>query len=101
MNESTKGAEARWRAGPAQELVWSNLGDMCVAYHRPSGRTHFFNEATADLLEHVLAAPRTALAAAEALAAREEAVPDAAFVAAVADSLAHLAHLGLIKRCDT
>jgi len=100
MSESTAPGETRWRSGPAHELVWSDLGDTYVAYHKPSGRTHFFNVATADLLEHVLAEPCSARAAAEKLAAHQDAAADTAFVATVAESLAHLAHLGLIKRCE-
>ena len=100
MNESTSAEETRWRAGPAHDLVWSELGDTYVVYHRPSGRTHFFNAATADLLEHVLSVPRTARAAANELAAREDAAADPQFNALVADSLEHLAHLGLIERCE-
>jgi PqqD family protein of HPr-rel-A system len=100
MGNTTAGAEARWRAGPAEGLVWADLGSAYVVYHRPSGRTHFLNSATADLLQHVLVEPRSARAAAEELAAREGADGDAAFFAAVADSLLHLEHLGLVERCD-
>jgi PqqD family protein of HPr-rel-A system len=88
----------RWRGGRADELVWAELGDDFVVYHRPSGRTHFFNAATATLLKHVLVEPRSAVAAADELAAREEAVGDAGFFAAVEASLAHLEHLGLVER---
>lgn len=100
MDESTAADETRWHSGPAEDLVWSEFGDTYVAYHRPSSRTHFFNTATADLLAHVLAVPRTARAAAEELAAREQAPADEGFVATVAESLAHLVHLGLIERCE-
>jgi PqqD family protein of HPr-rel-A system len=101
MSESTEAEETRWRSRPADELAWSELGDAYVVYHRPSGRTHFFNTATADLLGHVLAVPRTARSAADELATREGAAADAAFVAVIMDSLAHLAHLGLIERCES
>ena len=100
MGNTTAGAQARWRAGPAESLVWAEVGATYVVYHRPSGRTHFLNSATADLLGHVLIEPRSARAAAEELAAREGAVGDAAFFAAVAESLSHLEHLGLVERCD-
>ena len=96
----TAGGKTHWRAGPADDLVWSELGDDYVVYHRPSGRTHFLNSATADLLGHVLAEPRTAAAAADELAAREGAPGSSAFVAAVAESLSRLEHLGLIERCE-
>jgi PqqD family protein of HPr-rel-A system len=100
MNDTQASEKNRWRAGPSDNLVWSEFEDAYVVYHRPSGRTHFLNAATADLLDHVLTAPRTARAAAEELAAREGAVGDSAFFAAVAESLSHLEHLGLIERCD-
>jgi PqqD family protein of HPr-rel-A system len=96
----TTAEEARWRAGQPDSLVWAELGDSFVVYHRPSGRTHFLNAATADLLQHVLIEPRTAHNAAEELAAREGSVGDAAFHSAVAASLHHLERLGLIEHCD-
>ena len=100
MSNTTTGGGICWRAGPARELAWSALGDAYVVYHRPSGRTHFLNAATADLLEHVLAEPRTAEDAAEALATREGAPGSSEFFAAVAQSLALLEHLGLVERCE-
>lgn len=99
MNDAAAEAELRWRAGPAEELAWADLGDAYAVYHRPSGRTHFLNAATADLLANVLAEPRSAEAAAHELAAREGAPADEAFRAAVAESLLFLEHLGLVERC--
>ena len=99
MNDTTAAEDTRWRAGLAQELIWSQLGDTYVAYHRPSGATHFLNAATANLLSHVLVDPCTAHAAAEALAAREGAATDSAFFGAVAESLSYLERLGLVERC--
>jgi PqqD family protein of HPr-rel-A system len=98
MNATTGVGEMRWRARPSHDLIWSDFGDTYVVYHRPSGKTHFLNAATAELLEQVLAEPRSARAAAEELAAREGAVGDAAFFSAVAQSLLHLEHLGLVER---
>jgi PqqD family protein of HPr-rel-A system len=100
MTDTTAVAENRWRAGPSHALAWSELGGAYAVYHRPSGVTHFLNSATADLLKHVLAEPRTAHVAAEELASREGAIGDSAFFAAVAENLARLEHLGLIERCD-
>jgi PqqD family protein of HPr-rel-A system len=100
MDDSTAVEDILWRARPADDLVWSQLGDAFVAYHRPSGRTHFLNVPTAELLAHVLGEPRTARSAAEQLAAREGADSDATFVAAVAQSLLQLEHLGLVDRCE-
>ena len=80
------------------DLVWAEFGDDYVVYHKPSGKTHFLNSATALLLAHVLVEPKNAVEAAEELADREEAVGNADFFAAVARALAHLEHLGLVER---
>ena len=100
MSDTTADSSTCWCAGPARELVWSQFDDVYIAYHRPSGKTHFLNTATADLLGHVLVAPRTARSAGEELAAREGAAAAPDFLSAVAESLLHLEHLGLIERCD-
>jgi PqqD family protein of HPr-rel-A system len=101
MTGTTAIAVNRWRTRPSHELEWADLGGAYAVYHRPSGTTHFLNTATADLLKHVLAEPRTARVAAEELASREGAIGDSAFFAAVAENLARLEHLGLIERCDS
>ena len=97
MTELDSSHEPAWRAGPAQDLVWADFGDDSIVYHRPSGKTHFLNGATALLLKTVLLEPKTARIAAEELAAREQAVGDAEFFATVAASLERLAHLGLVE----
>jgi PqqD family protein of HPr-rel-A system len=98
MAELDPSREPEWRAGPAQDLIWVDFGDDCIVYHRPSGKTHFLNGASALLLKTVLLEPKTARVAAEELAACEQAVGDAEFFATVAESLEQLAHLGLVER---
>jgi PqqD family protein of HPr-rel-A system len=100
MSETTAERAALWRAGDADDLVWTRMDDAFIVYHRPSGKTHFLNAATADLLAHVLTTPRTARSAADELAAREDAAVDSNFISVVAESLFHLEHLGLIGRCE-
>lgn len=46
-----------WRAAPAGQFVWAHWGDGHALFHRPSGKTHFLNEAGASLLRELLAAP--------------------------------------------
>jgi len=87
-----------WRAGRADELVWAHFGTDFVLYHRPSGKTHFLNAATALLLKEVLVRPKNALEAAEELADHQAAVASYDFLAAVQHSLEHLEHLGLVER---
>ena len=49
--------EGRWRAPPAAEFAWADWRDGHVLHHRPSGKTHFLNEAGAALLREMLANP--------------------------------------------
>jgi PqqD family protein of HPr-rel-A system len=100
MSDATSTREARWRIGPLEDLIWADLDDAYVVYHRPSGKTHFLNDATAELLAQILATPQTARSAGEELASREGATGDDAFFTAVAESLVRLEYLGLIERCD-
>ena len=58
---------ARWRAAPATEFAWADWPDGHVLYHRPSGKTHFLNDAGATQLRELLAAPGEAFEADESL----------------------------------
>lgn len=87
-----------WRAVPGDRIRWAELEGDYVAYHRPSGKTHLLNAASAALLREILVSPRNADAAAEALAARESSSSDAAFAAHVAGLIERLEELGLVER---
>ncbi len=49
----------RWQAAPALEFDWAEWDGEYVLFHRPSGKTHFVNAATAQLLKAILTVPRT------------------------------------------
>lgn len=89
-----------WRAIEPSNVLWVNWGDDYVLYHRPSGKTHFVNTATAYLLGIVLCEPKSALAASAALAGFGRAAEDEKFGAEIADLLVRLEHVGLVNRCD-
>jgi PqqD family protein of HPr-rel-A system len=95
---TTHRAARSWRARPADEVVWRALDDDYVLYHRGSGKTHFLNAASNDLLREVLTAAKTAAEAAEALARHEGVSAGPEFVAVVAEALEQLDHLGLVDR---
>jgi PqqD family protein of HPr-rel-A system len=52
-------APQRWLAVPASQLHWAEWSDEYALFHLPSGKTHFVNAATAQLLKTILASPRT------------------------------------------
>ncbi|MBV6416840.1 MAG: hypothetical protein CMLOHMNK_01455 [Steroidobacteraceae bacterium] len=85
------------RAEGAQ-CLWADWDDLAVLYHRPSGKTHFVNAATAFLLELFIDAPVTLDAATRALAAEQGRPVDADLGAHVADTVERLLDVGLIER---
>jgi PqqD family protein of HPr-rel-A system len=68
-----------------------------VLFHKPSGKTHFVNAATAYLLCELLQKPQP-LGAVVALFAPSPEDEDGESVGAVLDLLRHLEDLGLIER---
>ncbi len=54
-----------WTTTNPDDLVWAEWDDTYVAYHRPSGRTHFLNRASYELLTDYLRTPREAARLAE------------------------------------
>jgi PqqD family protein of HPr-rel-A system len=89
-----------WQSRDPENVLWAHWDDDYVLYHRPSGKTHFVNAATAQLLTSVLREPKSASAAADELAAAQEAAGDAEFFSEVARLLERLEHVGLVERCD-
>jgi PqqD family protein of HPr-rel-A system len=69
-----------------------------VLHHRPSGKTHFVNAATYQLLEQVLRQPRDVATATAELAERQAVAPDVEFGNYVAGLLPRLEELGLVER---
>ena len=49
----------RWLAAPAAQFDWAEWGDEYALFHQPSGKTHFVNAATSQLLKTILTVPRT------------------------------------------
>ena len=97
MSESSV-ADSLWLGAEAGDCQWANWDDTLVLLHRPSGKTHFVNQATGLLLQRVLLQPRTAPAAARELAQAQGVAGDADFVGLVAGLLSRLEELGLARR---
>lgn len=96
--ESSDGATWRWVAASAADLRWCSWEGACAVYHRPSGKTHFVNDATRHLLEALLATPLPAAEVAGRLA-REQGVDETEeFRAHVWGLLVRLEELALIER---
>ena len=49
----------KWCACAPADIMWVALDNEYVAFHRPSGKTHFLNDASRVLLTEVLRVPRS------------------------------------------
>lgn len=47
----------RWRSAPPESVAWVSWGNDRIAYHRPSGGTHFLNLASKKLVTEILRQP--------------------------------------------
>lgn len=91
----------RWRATAADDLSWIDRGDGYVAYHRPSGKTHFLNDASHALLTEILVEPQEVADVVAALAAGSAAAsppPDAEVAQELEAMLTRFEQLGLVHR---
>ena len=92
------GAEPSWTAVRSADLVWCTWDHEYVLYHRPSGKTHFLNEAGWLLLARILSVPRPLelivdeLASMQALPATDE------LRSYVMELLLRFEELGLVDR---
>ena len=72
--------------------------DEYVAYHRPSGKTHFLNAATHRLLTDLLLEPASVATVAAAFAADSSASPVGDVEKELRATLSHLESVGLVVR---
>lgn len=57
MSNVTGQSEVKWCATAPDDIVWTGWNDEWVAFHRPSGRTHFLNAASKRLISEILLEP--------------------------------------------
>ena len=88
----------RWRSAPQSEFVWSGWGDEYVVYHRPSGKTHYLNAASEQLLNRILLEPKAAEAVATEFAGVDAREDGDRLAADMSDMLKHFETLGLVER---
>lgn len=87
-----------WRSVRPEQTLRVSWGDAHIVYHKPSGKTHLLNASTVDLLDNVLAEPKTSEAALLELADHLAIEPDESFAIHFAGLMAHLEDLGLVVR---
>lgn len=87
----------RWRAADPDTLDWVSFDGEFVLFHRPSGKTHFVNEATALLLREILREPRDLHAIVARLAPGVSSEERDAIRASTLEQLWRLTELGLVE----
>ena len=87
-----------WRARSPDEIVWAHFDEDYVAFHRPSGKTHFLNAASHLLICEILTEARDLDAIAGEFVMDEDGGDPAAHIAQMRSMLDHLENLGLVER---
>ena len=87
-----------WRARSPDEIVWAHFDEDYVAFHRPSGKTHFLNAASHLLICEILTEARDLDAIVGEFVMDEDGGDPAAHTAQMRSILDHLEILGLIER---
>lgn len=95
---STYTSARLWRSVDPDQLLWNGWDDEHVVYHRPSGRTHFLNAASAALVQYFLVEPRSTQAVAMSFPPPDGPADSPEHHEEIALLLARLEHLGMIER---
>lgn len=98
LSTKTDSRLIKWRSRPRNEIAWAKFDDDFVAYHRPSGKTHFLNAASYNLLNEILIEPRSLSAILEMFATEETDENADAYLEQMTEMLTHIEALGLIER---
>ena len=98
MSSQQESSPPRWRSRSPDEIVWAVFGDDYVAYHRPSGKTHFLNAASQLLIRDILSEPTTFSEIADEFASEATDVHADAYLEQMRAMLDRLEHLGLVER---
>lgn len=88
----------RWRSCKPETIAWVGWDDDFVAFHRPSGGTHFLNRASRTLLDDILAEPKDLAMIAAALAAVEPDTETELDPDVIRSMLDRFEELGLVER---
>ena len=86
----------QWRSSPQTDFLWFGWDDEFIAFHRPSGKTHYLNNASEQLLTRILLVPMNAAEIAAEYAGAGNFNDQ--FVDEMMTMLEHFEDLGLVER---
>ena len=88
----------KWCSRAPAEVIWFDVPPDFIAFHRPSGKTHFLNAASKVLLTEILTLPSDFGEILEVFPSDEDDNEAHRHVIEMRNLLAHLEALGLIER---
>lgn len=88
----------KWQSCPRDEITWAKFDNDFVAFHRPSGKTHFLNAASYALLNDVLIEAKSLSVILEMFAAEDTEDNADGYVEQMKELLIRVEALGLIER---
>ncbi|MEM7500468.1 MAG: HPr-rel-A system PqqD family peptide chaperone [Pseudomonadota bacterium] len=98
MGTNVDETDTVWCSPPKDAIRWIAYDDGFVAYHRPSGATHFLNGASKVLIEEILSEPKGASAVADEFAEFVTVDDAQAYVEEIRAMLLRFDELGLVRR---
>lgn len=87
-----------WLARPLDEVAWIEWGQDHIAYHRPSGATHFLNASSKILITEILRNPKATEEVTAAFGTKTVDPDWSARFEEMHATLEQLEHLGLIEK---
>lgn len=88
--------ELEWHVFETDALMWRDLDDGCLVYHRLTGETHFFNLYTAFILRTLQEQPRSLGDLCHHVATQLDELEDDAFVEKISQQLANFESMAMI-----
>lgn len=98
LSTEPESSSLSWRSRPQDRIVWAFFDNDFVAFHRPSGKTHFLNAASYLLLNDVLGEARDLPYILGVFDSDETPRDDEAYASEMLSLLHRLETLGLIER---
>ena len=98
MSKESSTARPKWQSTSPGDILWVEWERNFVAYHRPSGKTHFLNAASEILLTEILAEPKDAESVADEFSAEVTGDRADEYLEQITSMLERLEQLGLLER---
>lgn len=98
VNKQQSEGNVRWRSAAPGDTAWVGWGHDHIAYHRPSGKTHFLNASSKRLITELLCEPTDLASIVEAFGVVEGDSEWQAQTDEMHSMLDRLEQLGLVER---